>query len=150
MDFKIPVGSRGDCYDRYRVRVLEMYESNTIIQQCLDHMPSGPTMIDDFKIAPPPRWMLQQSMEAVIHHFKLYSEGYHVPGGETYTAVEAPKGEFGIYLISDGTNRPYRCKIRAPGFAALQAMDWMSQGHMLADIPAILGSLDIVLGEVDR
>jgi NADH-quinone oxidoreductase subunit D len=150
MDFQIPVGSRGDCYDRYRVRVLEMYESNTIIQQCLDHMPSGPTMIDDFKIAPPPRWMLQQSMEAVIHHFKLYSEGYHVPGGETYTAVEAPKGEFGIYLISDGTNRPYRCKIRAPGFAALQAMDWMSQGHMLADIPAILGSLDIVLGEVDR
>ena len=150
MDFDIPVGSHGDCYDRYLVRMLEMRESLRIVHQCLDQMPSGPVKVDDRKISPPPRAEMKDSMEALIHHFKLYTEGYHVPEGETYTVVEAPKGEFGVYLVSDGTGRPYRCKIRTPGFAHLQAMDFLTRGHMLADVVAVLGSLDIVFGEVDR
>jgi len=150
MDFDIPVGSHGDCYDRYLVRMLEMRESLKIVHQCLDQMPSGPVKVDDRKISSPPRAEMKNSMEALIHHFKLYTEGYHVPAGETYTVVEAPKGEFGVYLVSDGTGRPYRCKIRTPGFAHLQAMDFLTRGHMLADVVAVLGSLDIVFGEVDR
>lgn len=150
MTFKIPTGRHGDCYDRYLVRVCEMRESLNIIMQCLDQMPEGPIMTDNKKVAPPKRDAMKVSMEAMIHHFKLYTEGYHVPAGETYTAVEAPKGEFGVYVIADGTHKPYRCKIRAPGFAFLQGMDFMAKEHMLADIPAILGSMDIVFGEVDR
>ncbi|MHB1217637.1 MAG: NADH-quinone oxidoreductase subunit D [Alphaproteobacteria bacterium] len=150
MDFDIPIGKNGDCYDRYLLRVLEMRQSLRIIRQALDKMPSGPVKVDDRKIAPPPRAEMKRSMEALIHHFKLYTEGYHVPAGETYTAVEAPKGEFGVYLVSDGTNKPYRCKIRAPGFAFLQATDFMSKGHMLADLVAIVGSMDVVFGEIDR
>jgi|ERR1043166_5306622 NADH-quinone oxidoreductase subunit D len=150
MDFDIPVGKTGDCYARYLVRIEEMRQSNRIIKQCLKEMPSGPIKTEDRKIAPPPRAEMKSSMEALIHHFKLYTEGYHVPAGETYTAVEAPKGEFAVYLVSDGTNRPYRCKIRAPGFAHLQATDLMCKGHMLADTVAIIGSMDIVFGEVDR
>jgi NADH-quinone oxidoreductase subunit D len=150
MDFDIPVGRNGDCYDRYLVRVEEMRQSLKIVRQCCERMPGGPPCSDDRKIVPPKRGEMKHSMEALIHHFKLYTEGFHVPEGETYTAVEAPKGEFGVYLVSDGTNKPYRCKIRAPGFAHLQAMDVMSRGHMLADSVAILGSMDIVFGEVDR
>jgi len=150
MDFDIPVGKHGDCYDRYLVRLFEMRESLKIIKQCLAEMPPGPVRVDDRKIAPPRRHEMKQSMEALIHHFKLYTEGYHVPEGETYTVVEAPKGEFGVFVISDGTNRPYRCKIRSPGFAHLQAMDFLTRGHMLADVVAVLGSLDIVFGEIDR
>ncbi|MFO0997143.1 MAG: NADH-quinone oxidoreductase subunit D [Alphaproteobacteria bacterium] len=150
MDFDIPVGKHGDCYDRYLVRVEELRQSLRIIDQALDKMPGGPVRVDDRKVAPPPRAEMKRSMEALIHHFKLYTEGYHVPAGETYTAVEAPKGEFAVYLVSDGTNRPYRCKIRAPGFAFLQATEFMSKGHMLADIVAIIGSMDIVFGEIDR
>jgi NADH-quinone oxidoreductase subunit D len=149
LDFDIPVGKHGDCYDRYLVRVEEMRQSLRIIEQCLDKMPEGPVMARGMS-APPERGDMKHSMEALIHHFKLYTEGFHVPEGETYTAVEAPKGEFGVYLVADGTNRPYRCKIRAPGFAHLQAMDYLSKGHMLADTVAILGSMDIVFGEVDR
>jgi NADH-quinone oxidoreductase subunit D len=150
MDFDIPIGKRGDCYDRYLVRVYEMRESLKIIKQCLRGMPGGPFAIDDQKFTPPPRREMKHSMEALIHHFKLYTEGYHVPAGETYTVVEAPKGEFGVYLVADGTNKPYRCKIRAPGFAHLQTLDVMSRGHMLADVVANIGSLDIVFGEIDR
>ncbi len=151
IDFDVPVATTGDCYARYLVRVEEMRQSNRIIRQCLREMPKeGPVKVQDHKITPPPRDEMKQSMEALIHHFKLYTEGYHVPEGETYTAVEAPKGEFGVYLVSDGTNKPYRCKIRAPGFAHLQAMDMMSKKHMLADVVAIIGSIDIVFGEVDR
>jgi NADH-quinone oxidoreductase subunit D len=150
MEFDIPVGKTGDCYARYLVRVAEMRESVKIMKQCLDNMPSGPIKVNDHKIAPPPRAEMKRSMEALIHHFKLYTEGYHVPAGETYTVVEAPKGEFGVYLISDGTNKPYRCKVRAPGYAFLQALDFMSRGHMLADVVAIIGSMDIVFGEIDR
>jgi NADH-quinone oxidoreductase subunit D len=150
MEFDIPVGSRGDCYDRYLVRMLEMHESLKIIRQCLAQMRPGPVKVQDYKISPPPRAEMKRSMEALIHHFKLYTEGYHVPAGETYTVVEAPKGEFGVYLVADGTNKPYRCKIRAPGFAHLQAMDVLAKGHMLADVVAIIGSLDIVFGEIDR
>ena len=150
VDFDIPIGKHGDCYDRYLVRLVEMRESLKIIKQCLDRMPGGPVRVDDNKISPPRRADMKQSMEALIHHFKLYTEGFHVPPGETYTAVEAPKGEFAVYIVSDGTNRPYRCKIRAPGFAHLQAMDVLCRGHMLADAVAVLGSLDIVFGEVDR
>jgi NADH-quinone oxidoreductase subunit D len=150
MDFLIPVGKNGDCYDRYLVRMEEMRQSVRIIKQCLEKMPEGLVKIKDYKITTPPREEMKTSMEAMIHHFKLYTEGYHVPKGETYTAVEAPKGEFGVYLVSDGSNRPYRCKIRAPGFAFLQALDFMAKGHMLADIPSIIGSLDIVFGEIDR
>jgi NADH-quinone oxidoreductase subunit D len=150
MDFDIPVGKTGDCFDRYLVRVEEMRQSLRIIKQCIAEMPGGPVRTQDNKIAPPSRGEMKQSMEALIHHFKLYTEGYRVPAGETYTAVEAPKGEFGVYLVADGTNKPYRCKIRAPGFAFLQATDFLSKGHMLADMVAIVGSMDIVFGEIDR
>ncbi|HXV25518.1 MAG TPA: NADH-quinone oxidoreductase subunit D [Alphaproteobacteria bacterium] len=150
MEFDVPVGKNGDCYDRYLVRMEEMRQSLRIIRQCLAEIPSGPIIVDDQKYAPPSRGEMKRSMEALIHHFKLYTEGYHVPAGETYTAVEAPKGEFGVYLIADGTNRPHRCKIRAPGFAHLQAMDYVCKGHMLADSVAVLGSMDIVFGEIDR
>ncbi len=150
LDFEIPVGKHGDCYDRYLIRMYEMRESVKIMKQCIEQMPAGPVKVTDGKFAPPPREEMKRSMEALIHHFKLYTEGYRVPEGETYAAVEAPKGEFAVYLVSDGTNRPYRCKIRAPGFAHLQAMDVMSKGHMLADVVANIGSLDIVFGEIDR
>lgn len=149
-DFDVPIGKNGDCYDRYLVRVEEMRQSLRIIDQVLARLKPGPVMAIDRKVTPPPRGVMKGSMEALIHHFKLYTEGYHVPAGETYTAVEAPKGEFGVYLIADGTNKPYRAKIRAPGFAALQATDFLSKGHMLADAVAIIGSLDIVFGEIDR
>jgi NADH-quinone oxidoreductase subunit D len=150
MDFDIPVGKNGDCYDRYLVRIEEMRQSLKIMRQAIAKMPEGPIAVDDRKVAPPPRTEMKRSMEALIHHFKLYTEGYHVPAGETYTATEAPKGEFGVYIVADGTNRPYRCKIRAPGFAFLQGLDFMSKGHMLADLVANIGSLDIVFGEIDR
>jgi NADH-quinone oxidoreductase subunit D len=150
MEFDVPVGLTGDCYARYLVRMEEMRQSNEIMRQCLQKMPDGPVKVEDQKIAPPRRGEMKRSMEALIHHFKLYTEGYHVPAGETYTAVEAPKGEFGVYLVSDGTNKPYRCKIRAPGFAHLQGLDFMSRGHMLADTVAIIGSMDVVFGEIDR
>jgi NADH-quinone oxidoreductase subunit D len=150
MDFDIPVGKSGDCYDRYLVRVEEMRQSLKIIRQCIQNMPGGPATSVDRKVTPPPRGEMKRSMEALIHHFKLYTEGFHVPAGETYTAVEAPKGEFGVYLVSDGSNKPYRCKIRAPGFPHLQAMEFCSKGYMLADSVAILGSMDIVFGEIDR
>ena len=150
VDFDIPIGKHGDCYDRYIVRIAEMRESLRIINQCLEKMPDGPVKVQDRKISPPPRGDMKGSMEALIHHFKLYTEGYHVPRGETYAAVEAPKGEFAVYLISDGSNKPYRCRIRAPGFVHMQGMDFMLRGHMLADVPAVLGSIDIVFGEVDR
>ena len=150
IEFDIPIGKNGDCYDRYLLRMEEMRQSLSIMRQCLDDMPQGPIKTDDRKIAPPPRAEMKRSMEALIHHFKLYTEGYSVPAGETYTAVEAPKGEFGVYLVADGSNKPYRCKIRAPGFAHLQGLDFMSRGHMLADVVTIIGTLDIVFGEVDR
>jgi NADH-quinone oxidoreductase subunit D len=150
LDFDVPVGKNGDCFDRYLVRVEEMRQSVRLIRQCLQKLPGGPVKVDDRKISPPPRAEMKQSMEALIHHFKLFSEGYHVPAGETYTAVEAPKGEFAVYLISDGGNRPYRCHIRSPGFAHLQATNVLISGHMLADITAVIGSLDIVFGEIDR
>jgi len=149
-DFKIPIGKNGDCYDRYLCRMEEMRESIKIIKDCIKKMPSGPVKSIDGKITPPKKDDLKNSMEALIHHFKLFSEGFRVPEAEIYTAVEAPKGEFGVYLISDGSNKPYKCKIRAPGFSHLQAMDYLLKGHMLADVPAVLGSLDIVFGEVDR
>lgn len=150
LDFDIPVGQNGDCYDRYLVRMAEIRQSISLVKQCIEKMPEGPIKTEDRKISPPPREEMKKSMEAMIHHFKLYSEGYHVPEGEAYVAVEAPKGEFGVYIVSDGTNRPYRCRIRAPGFAHLQALDFMAKGHMLADVAAIIGSLDIVFGEIDR
>lgn len=150
LDFDIPIGQNGDCYDRYLVRMAEIRQSVSLVKQCIEKMPVGPIKTEDRKISPPPRAEMKKSMEALIHHFKLYSEGYHVPKGEAYTAVEAPKGEFGVYIVSDGTNRPYRCRIRAPGFAHLQALDFMAKGHMLADIAAIIGSLDVVFGEIDR
>ena len=148
--FDIPVGRNGDCYDRYLVRVAEMRESVKIIKQCLAAMKPGPVKVLDRKFSPPPRSEMKRSMEALIHHFKLYTEGFHVPAGATYTVVETPKGEFGVYLVADGTNRPYRCKIRATGFAHLQAVEAMSKRHMLADAVAIIGSLDVVFGEIDR
>lgn len=150
IDFDIPVGKNGDCYDRYLVRMAEMRESVKIVKQCLTKMQPGPIKLQDHKITPPTRAEMKHSMEAMIHHFKLYTEGYHVPAGATYTVVEAPKGEFGVYLVADGTNRPYRCKIRATGFSHLQAIDKLAKGHMLADTVAIIGSLDIVFGEIDR
>jgi NADH-quinone oxidoreductase subunit D len=154
LDFQIPVGKNGDCYDRYLIRMEEMRQSAHIMKQCIKKLRSkegqGPVTVDDHKIVPPRRDEMKRSMEALIHHFKLYTEGYHVPAGEVYAAVEAPKGEFGVYLVSDGTNKPYKCKIRAPGYAHLSAMDFVTRGHMLADVSAILGSLDIVFGEVDR
>ena len=150
MDFDIPIGKNGDCWNRFIVRIEEMRQSVKIMKQALDKMPPGPIKVNDRKVAPPPRAEMKQSMEALIHHFKLYTEGYHVPAGETYTAVEAPKGEFGVYLVSDGSNKPYRCKIRAPSYAFLQATDFMGRGHMLADVVAVIGSMDIVFGEIDR
>jgi NADH-quinone oxidoreductase subunit D len=150
MDFDVPVGRHGDCFDRYLVRMAEMRESLKIMTQCLDQMPPGAIKIPDYKITPPPRAELKRSMEALIHHFKLYTEGFHVPEGETYAAVEAPKGEFGVYLIADGTNRPYRCRVRASSFPHLAALEHMAKGHMLPDIPAIIGAMDIVFGEIDR
>jgi NADH-quinone oxidoreductase subunit D len=150
MEFDVPVGTRGDCYDRFMVRVEEVYQSARIMKQCLAQMPEGPIMTLDRKVGPPKRGEMKTSMEALIHHFKLYSEGYRVPAGEVYVATESPKGEFGVYLVSDGTNKPYRCKIRPTAFSHLQAMDFMSKGHMLADTTAILGALDIVFGECDR
>jgi len=154
MDFDIPIGKNGDCYDRYCIRMEEMRQSIAIMKQCIAKLREpagqGPVSVVDNKIVPPKRGEMKRSMEALIHHFKLYTEGYHVPPGEVYAAVEAPKGEFGVYLVADGTNKPYKCKIRAPGFAHLQAMDFICRGHMLADVSAILGSLDIVFGEVDR
>ena len=154
LDFDIPVGKNGDCYDRYCIRMEEMRQSVRIMKQCLERLRApegqGPVVVADNKIVPPRRGEMKRSMEALIHHFKLYTEGFHVPAGEVYAAVEAPKGEFGVYLVSDSGNKPYKCKIRAPGFAHLQAMDCLTRGHMLADISAIIGSIDIVFGEVDR
>jgi len=151
-DFDIPIGKNGDCYDRYLIRMEEMRQSVKIMRQCckLLRETPGPVAAKDNKVVPPKRGEMKRSMEALIHHFKLYTEGFHVPAGEVYAAVEAPKGEFGVYLVADGTNKPYRCKIRAPGFAHLQAMDFLCKGHLLADVSAILGSIDIVFGEVDR
>ena len=150
LEFGIPVGKNGDCFDRYLVRIEEMRESLKIIRQCLDMMPEGPVMIENHKVAPPRRPEMKKSMEALIHHFKLYTEGYHVPPGEVYAAVEAPKGEFAVFLVSNGGNKPYKCRLRAPGFPHLAAMDHICRGHMLADSVAILGSMDIVFGEIDR
>jgi NADH-quinone oxidoreductase subunit D len=154
MDFDIPIGKNGDCYDRYCIRMEEMRQSVRIMRQCIQKLRAsdgqGAVVVADSKIAPPRRGEMKRSMEALIHHFKLYTEGVHVPAGEVYAAVEAPKGEFGVYLVADGTNKPYKCKIRAPGFAHLQSMDFICRGHLLADVSAILGSLDIVFGEVDR
>ena len=152
LDFEIPLGVNGDCYDRYLCRMQEMRESVKIMLQCVERLRKtpGPVLTEDTKVAPPRRGEMKRSMEALIHHFKIYTEGLHTPAGEIYAAVEAPKGEFGVFLVSDGGNKPYRCKIRAPGFAHLSAMDWLCRGHMLADVSAILGSLDIVFGEVDR
>ncbi len=154
LEFEIPIGKNGDCYDRYVIRMEEMRQSVHIMKQCIERLMSdartGPVHSTDGKIVPPRRGEMKRSMEALIHHFKLYTEGYHVPEGEVYAAVEAPKGEFGVYLVSDGTNKPYRCKIKAPGYAHLQAMDFICRKHMLADVSAVLGSLDIVFGEVDR
>ncbi|WP_374763946.1 NADH-quinone oxidoreductase subunit D [Yunchengibacter salinarum] len=150
MDFKVAVGRHGDCYDRFMLRIAEIRESLKIMRQAIETLPTGPVSSVDRKVTPPRRAEMKTSMEALIHHFKLYTEGFKVPEGETYAAVEAPKGEFAVYLISDGSNRPYRCKIRAPGFAHLQAMDFLCKGHMLADAPAVLGAMDIVFGEVDR
>ncbi|OYQ33394.1 NADH-quinone oxidoreductase subunit D [Niveispirillum lacus] len=151
-EFDVPVGLTGDCYARYLVRMEEMKQSMFIIRQALDKLAKtpGPVKANDRKVTPPTRGEMKRSMEALIHHFKLYTEGYHVPAGETYTATESPKGELGVYLVADGTNRPYRCKIRPTGFSHLQAMDFMSKGHMLADAVAIIGSMDIVFGEIDR
>ena len=149
-DFKIPVGKNGDCYDRYLCQIAEMRESIKIMLQCIEKMPDGEVINHDAKIAAPKRADMKTSMEAIIHHFKFFTEGFQVPAGEIYTAVEAPKGEFGVYLISDGTSKPYRCKIRAPGFAHLAAFNMLTKGHLLADVPAILGSIAVVFGEVDR
>ena len=154
LEFDIPVGKNGDCYDRYLIRMQEMRESVKIMKQCVDLLSGkhriGPVSSLDGKVVPPKRGEMKRSMEALIHHFKLYTEGYHVPAGEVYAAVEAPKGEFGVYVVADGSNKPYRCKIRAPGYAHLQCMDFLCKGHQLADVTAVLGSLDIVFGEVDR
>jgi NADH-quinone oxidoreductase subunit D len=149
-DFDIPVGKNGDGYDRYLQRVEEMRQSLRIIKQCIKKMPKGEVKTLDRKISPPPRAEMKQSMEAMIHHFKLYTEGYHVPKGEVYAAVEAPKGEFGVFLVSDGSNKPYRCRIKAPGFAHLQGLEFMSKGHMIADVVSNIGTLDVVFGEIDR
>ena len=151
-EFDIPLGVHGDCYDRYLCRIEEMRQSLHIMKQCCERLRKtpGPVLVKDNKVAPPRRAEMKTSMEAMIHHFKLYTEGFHTPPGEVYACVEAPKGEFGVYLVSNGTNKPYRCKIRAPGFPHLAAMDWLNRGHMLADVAAVLGSLDIVFGEIDR
>tara|TARA_Y100000590_G_scaffold222045_1_gene251332 strand:+ start:1577 stop:2755 length:1179 start_codon:yes stop_codon:yes gene_type:complete len=150
VDFDVPIGKKGDCFDRYLIRIEEMRQSASIVLQCLSQIKQGPVIVENNKISPPKRSEIKKSMEALIHHFKLFTEGYRVPKGETYLAVEAPKGEFGVFLVSDGTNKPYRCKLRAPGFAHLQTLDFLCKGHLMADVPAILGSLDIVFGEIDR
>jgi NADH-quinone oxidoreductase subunit D len=152
MDFDIPVGVEGDCYDRYLVRMEEMRQSNRIIKQCIAWLRSnpGPVMAENHKVAPPRREAMKENMEELIHHFKLFTEGMHVPPGEAYAAIEHPKGEFGIYLVSDGANKPYRMKIRAPGFAHISAMDELGRGHMIADVVAIIGTLDLVFGDIDR
>ncbi len=154
LEFDIPIGKNGDCYDRYCIRMVEMRQSVRIMKQCCERLMAadgqGPVSAPNSKVVPPKRAEMKRSMEALIHHFKLYTEGFHVPEGEVYACVEAPKGEFGVYLVADGSNKPYRCKIRAPGYAHLQAMDFMCKGHMLADVSAVLGSLDIVFGEIDR
>jgi NADH-quinone oxidoreductase subunit D len=152
LDFDIPIGTNGDSYDRYLIRVEEMRQSNRIIKQCVEWLRNnpGPVMTDNHKVAPPSRVDMKSNMEDLIHHFKLFSEGFHVPEGEAYVGIEHPKGEFGIYLISDGANKPYRMKIRAPGFAHLQGMDELARGHMIADVTALMGTLDIVFGEIDR
>jgi NADH-quinone oxidoreductase subunit D len=150
LDFQIPVGKNGDNYDRYCMRVEEMRQSTKIMRQCLERMPAGPVVSVDHKVVPPRRAEMKSSMEALIHHFKLYTEGFRVPEGEVYAAVEAPKGEFGVYLVSDGSNKPYRCKIRAPSYASLQALEHLTKGHMLADVSSVIGSIDVVFGEVDR
>jgi len=150
LNFNIPVGTNGDCYDRYLIRIQEMRESLSIINQCLNNIPEGPIKINDFKLTPPSRNQLKNSMEGLIHHFKYYTQGFNVPKGETYTTIEAPKGEFGVYLVSNGSNKPYRCKIKAPGFVHLQALEAMSKYHMIADVVTIIGTQDIVFGEVDR
>jgi len=150
VEFDVPVGKKGDCFDRYLVRIEEMRQSISIINQCLNKIKPGPISIEDNKITPPKRYQMKKSMEALIHHFKLFTEGYRVPPGQVYKAVEAPKGEFGVFLVSDGSSKPYRCKIRAPGFAHLQTLEELSRGHLMADMAAILGSLDIVFGEIDR
>lgn len=148
--FTVPVGKNGDCYDRYLIRITEMRESMKIIEYCLNHMPEGLVRVDDKKISPPSRGLMKYSMESLIHHFKLYTEGYNIDKGESYAVVEAPKGEFGVYVQSNGTNKPYRCRIKAPGFLHLQGLDFMSQGHLIADVVTIIGTQDIVFGEVDR
>jgi NADH dehydrogenase (ubiquinone) Fe-S protein 2 len=150
LDFDIPVGSNGDCFDRYLIRINEMRQSIRIINQCLNNIPNGPIKVDNNKISTPSKLYIKQSMESIIHHFKLYTEGFLVLAGETYASIEAPKGEFGVFLVSNGTNKPYRCKVRAPGFFHLQGLDFMSKGHMLADVVTIIGTQDIVFGEVDR
>jgi len=150
LDFSIPIGKNGDCYDRYLIRITEMRESLKILNQCLNLIPAGPVRSDDNKLFPPTRALMKHSMESLIHHFKLYTESFTVPKGEVYAAVEAPKGEFGVFLVSNNTNKPYRCHIRAPGFAHLQGLDFMSKGHMIADVVTIIGTQDIVFGEIDR
>jgi NADH:ubiquinone oxidoreductase subunit D len=150
LEFKVPVGSHGDCYDRYFLRMEEMRQSLALIFQTLNKMPTGAVRADNQKLTPPSRLQMKQSMEALIHHFKLNTEGYVILANETYTAVEAPKGEFGVYLVANGTSRPYRCKIKAPGFLHLQALDFMAQGHLIADVVTTIGTQDIVFGEVDR
>ena len=154
LDFDIPIGKNGDNYDRYCIRMEEMRQSVRIMKQCIAKLRApdgqGPVVVDDNKITPPRRSEMKKSMEALIHHFKLYTEGFHVPEGEVYAAVEAPKGEFGVYLIADGSNKPYKCKIRAPGFAFLQAAEFMCKGHMLGDLVGVIGSMDVVFGEIDR
>ncbi len=150
MDFEVPVGTKGDCYDRFMIRIEEVRQSARIMRQCLNEMPDGPVASTDRKVVPPKRGEMKASMEALIHHFKLYTEGFHVPAGEVYVATESPKGEFGVYLVSDGSNKPYRCKIRPTAFSHLQAMDFMTKGHMLPDATAILGAIDVVFGECDR
>lgn len=150
MEFDVPVGQNGDCYDRYLCRMEEFRQSLRIIHQCLNKMPPGPVKVEDFKIAPPPRAQMKESMEALIHHFQLYTKGYAVPAGETYSAIEAPKGEMGVFVVSDGSERPYRCKIRAPGFAHLAGADMIARNHYLPDMVAIIGTMDLVFGEVDR
>lgn len=150
LNFEVPIGKNGDCFDRYLIRINEMRQSLLIINQCLNLLPNGLIKTDDNKLFPPARAFMKYSMESLIHHFKLYSEGFSVPQNEIYTAVEAPKGEFGVYLVSNNTNRPYRCHIRAPGFAHLQGLNFMSKGHMIADVVTIIGTQDIVFGEIDR
>ena len=150
VDFDVPIGKNGDCYDRYLLRVEEMKQSTKIITQVLDKMPKGDIIVKDSRLYPPKRDDMKESMEALINHFKLFTEGVRVPAGEVYTAVEAPKGEFGVYLVSDGSSKPYRCKIRAPGFSHLQGLDFMTKGHMLADLVACIATLDVVFGEIDR